>query len=158
MYKKFEETSKRIRKRSQQIKEKATALTATQPRRQADLLKELDCLGLFSSNGTPHVPLATDDSVFTCDNIPFARNTHFFGRTTELANIRAHLDDQCGLQSFRSFALYALVASVRPRQRSLTLTTKLILGWTLSCGTTARLACRLPEAFTTWRPCCSSMG
>ena len=133
--KKFEETSRRIRKRSQQIKERANALTVTQPQRQADLLKELSRMGLLSPS-TPQQPvpfgslqaapqtskapdmdatiapvpivpaLGPDDLVFPCDNIPFARNTYFFGRQAELTQIREQLDNQSALGSFKSFALY----------------------------------------------------
>ena len=103
MQAKFEETSKRIRKRSQQVKEKAKALTSMQPKRQADLLKELESLRLVGSGNTATHQEA--ESIFPCHNIPFPSSPHFYGRERELRAIREHLDGEA-IIDFRIFALY----------------------------------------------------
>jgi len=105
VHKKFEETSKRIKKRCQQIKEKVEALTSVQPRRPADLLKELDRLGLLSSAGNLAAGFE-NHSIFPCNNIPFTPNSQFSGRDGELEHIRNHFGDILTLTSFCSFALY----------------------------------------------------
>lgn len=105
VHKKFEESLKRIKKRCQQIKEKVEALTSVQPRRPADLLKELDRLGLLSPSGNLASGLE-NQSIFPCDNIPFTPNPHFSGRGEELDCIRSHFGDILTSTSFCSFALY----------------------------------------------------
>ncbi|KAJ5701177.1 Tetratricopeptide-like helical [Penicillium malachiteum] len=104
--KKFEDTLKLIRKRTGQIKEKASAMAQVQGYSQADLLKELDRLGLLPSTAT-HGGLAKGESdIFPCNNIQFARNANFFGRRHELDIISEHLDYPASTKSFRSFAVY----------------------------------------------------
>ncbi|KXG48434.1 Tetratricopeptide-like helical [Penicillium griseofulvum] len=104
--KQFENTLKRIRKRTEQIKEKANAMAQVQGYSQADLLKELDRLGLLPSTAT-HAWLANGEpDIFPCNNLPVARNANFFGRRQELDTISKHLDYPTSTGSFRSFALY----------------------------------------------------
>jgi hypothetical protein len=98
---KFVETLKRIRKRSQRIKEKASISAQVQGISQANLLEELDRLGLLPSSS--HASLHED--VFPCENIPFQRNKAFFGREFELGEIRKNLDDDSPGNSLKSFAL-----------------------------------------------------
>lgn len=103
---KFADTLTRIRRRSQQIKEKANAIAQVQGNSQADLLKELDRLGLYPPR-SPHPPtISSDDLIFPCSNIPFSRNPKFFGREMELRAITKHLNTTVITGSFRSFALY----------------------------------------------------
>ena len=74
-----------------------------QPRKQADLLTELEGLGLIGSSGT--VSSLASSSLFPCHNIPFPSNPHFFGREKELRAIQAHLGEGI-LSGFQSFALF----------------------------------------------------
>ncbi|KAJ4253831.1 hypothetical protein NW762_010226 [Fusarium torreyae] len=105
---KFENTLQRIRKRAEQIKEKASAFAQVQAQdlSQAGLLQQLDRMGFIASGPSHQSSSNTEDAVFPCCNIPFARNNSFFGRENELAEVHKHLDDQSSVNSFRSFALY----------------------------------------------------
>lgn len=98
----FEEASKHIQKRSQQLKEKLKALALMKPDIQSDLLKELDRLGYLNINSRALPP---DESLFPCNNIPLPANPHFCGRQRELKAIRDHLDEGA-FSGFSSFALY----------------------------------------------------
>jgi hypothetical protein len=105
VYKKFEDSSKRIKKRSQQIKEKVEALAAVKTRSDADLLRELDRLGLLPFSGNLNTG-QENQSIFPCNNIPFTPNPHFSGREEELKKVRSHFSDILTKKRFCSFALY----------------------------------------------------
>ncbi len=67
---------------------------------------QLDRLGLLTGSVSNTAANEPEGGPFPCSNIPFARNTHFYGREEELNEIRKHLDHNTATVSFRSFALY----------------------------------------------------
>ncbi|KAF7904612.1 hypothetical protein EAF00_001946 [Botryotinia globosa] len=105
VHRKFEESSKRINHRCQQIKEKVAALMAVDSQRPAVLLRELDRLGLVSLTGNV-ASVPENKSLFPCDNIPFTPNPHFLERQEELNNIPSHFGDLLTSKTFCSFVLY----------------------------------------------------
>ena len=82
------------------------------PTKAADLLSELERLGLLSTTGgvSPGLPASAPSaqSVFPCDNIPFVPNPHFLCRDDEIQEVRTHLDATLSTKEFRSFALYGM--------------------------------------------------
>ena len=103
---KFQNTLKRIRKRIEQIKEKANAMAQVQGLSRSDLLRELDRLGLIGSTATRNWLGPEEQDIAACSNIPFARNPNFFGRKKELETIAMHLGEDISTDKFQSFALY----------------------------------------------------
>jgi hypothetical protein len=103
---KFQNTLKRIRKRTEQIKEKANAMAQVQGLSRSDLLRELDRLGLIGSTATRNWLGPEEQDIAACSNIPFARNPNFFGRKKELETIAMHLGEDISTDKFQSFALY----------------------------------------------------
>lgn len=108
MEKRCNKTLERIKRRTEQIKENANFMAHVQGYSQADLLNELDRLGIFSSKATHAWLGKREPDIFPCSNIPFARNPDFFGRAEELQTISKHLDEQTSTDAFRSFALYGM--------------------------------------------------
>jgi len=105
--KKYEELSVKIRKRSDQFQEKRTALASAQiSQTPIDLISQLSVLGGQAAAGTNLPAPVIDEGIFPCNNIPYPRNEHFFGRKDELASVRQHLDFDPVDPRFRSFALY----------------------------------------------------
>lgn len=91
--------------RSQRIDE-GDGSASFEPQRQADILRELDRLGLLSTNDTQPTSLLEENlSMFPCHNIPFSKYSHFIGRQKELGEVRKYLNSADGASEFRSLAL-----------------------------------------------------
>ena len=105
--KKYAELSDKIRKQSDHFQEQRTALESAQIQQPPiDLISQLSILGGQTVAGVNLPAPVIDDGLFPCNNIPYPRNEHFFGRKDELASIRQHLDFDPASPRFRSFALY----------------------------------------------------
>lgn len=87
------------------MKEKANAIAQMQGISRSDLLKELDRLGLIHPTAARDSAVSEGD-LEPCSNIPFARNSSFFGRRKELEHIANYLGSGPATGKFRSFALY----------------------------------------------------
>ncbi|KAF2759934.1 hypothetical protein EJ05DRAFT_315492 [Pseudovirgaria hyperparasitica] len=100
----WEATSKKIRTRSSQIKEKADALAATsmQPAALLEKIERLNELLISQRPGTED----TQQSIFPCHNIPYLQNSHFKQRDAEIREISLHLAHDETAPSFKSFAIW----------------------------------------------------
>lgn len=91
--------------RSQRIDE-GDGAASFEPQRQADILRELDRLGLLSTSDAQSASLLEENlSIFPCHNIPFSKYSHFIGRQKELGEVRKYLNSADGASEFRSLAL-----------------------------------------------------
>lgn len=100
----FEATTGRIRKRIQQIKERAEALSLKEASLQNKKRLSNDDAS-FVDNAAEELDSETR---FPCSNIPFPRNPHFFGREPEIERIRSILDHDSDHPSYKALTIIGM--------------------------------------------------
>lgn len=115
----YHASSQKIRKRSLQIQEESNAIRRHEDNIkaqqdfsqgvefQANLISELEKLGILNAASISSQK-GEADVTFRCDNIPFPRNKHFFGRNDILNTLRKNLDHDPRILTFRSWAIWGM--------------------------------------------------
>ncbi|WEW60104.1 hypothetical protein PRK78_005589 [Emydomyces testavorans] len=97
--------AKRIETSSQEIKEKAEALSFRGKIEPRDLMKQFSYLHMTRISTDESTP---EDVKFPIHNIPYHRNLHFFGREAVLRAVHDTLDDGSKSPGFRSIVIWGM--------------------------------------------------
>lgn len=103
----FEASLRRVDKHVQRVKEKAQATSVSAKfleNDQAVLVRELQRLRTAGQT-TSEMDPEEEGVALPCNNIPFPKNPHFFGRQAELNLVRETLDHNAEVPKFESLVL-----------------------------------------------------